>query len=108
TSRVYNRVENIALTQMVPPGWEIQNTRLFEAAGQVTESTFDYRDYRDDRVYTYFSLNSGETKTFVLMLNASYRGEYYQPAILCEGMYTGSLFSRIPGKMVSVIPAKLE
>lgn len=108
TSRVFNRVENIALTQMVPPGWEIQNTRLFEAVGQVTESTYDYRDYRDDRVYTYFSLNSGETKTFVLMLNASYRGEYYQPSILCEGMYTGNIFSRIPGKMVSVIPAKLE
>jgi len=108
TNRLYNRADNIALTQMVPPGWEIQNIRLFEAEGPVKESTYDYRDYRDDRVYTYFSLNAGETKTFVVMLNAAYCGEYYQPAILCEGMYSGNISAGIPGKMVSVTAAQFE
>jgi len=29
---------------MVPSGWEIQNTRLFEASYGIKESVYDYRD----------------------------------------------------------------
>ena len=98
----FSRVDNIALTQMVPSGWEIQNTRLFEANYGIKESAFDYRDIRDDRVNTYFSLNQGETKTFVLILNAAYKGEFYQPSIWCEAMYTENCYSRVPGNRVIV------
>ena len=98
----FSRVENIALTQMVPSGWEIQNTRLFEANYGIRESAYDYRDIRDDRVNTYFSLNQGETKTFVLILNAAYKGEFYQPSIWCEAMYTENCYSRVPGNRVIV------
>jgi uncharacterized protein YfaS (alpha-2-macroglobulin family) len=93
---------NIALNQMVPSGWEIQNTRLFEANYGVKESSYDYRDFRDDRVYTFFGLAYGETKTFVLILNAAYKGEFFQPSIWCEAMYTDNCFSRIPGGPVKV------
>jgi uncharacterized protein YfaS (alpha-2-macroglobulin family) len=98
----FSRVDNIALTQMVPSGWEIQNTRLFEANYGIKESAYDYRDIRDDRVNTYFSLNQGETKTFVLILNAAYKGEFYQPSIWCEAMYTENCYSRVPGNRVIV------
>jgi alpha-2-macroglobulin len=108
TNKTYRRVENIALTEMVPPGWEIRNTRLFEENVNVKESGYDYRDFRDDRVYTYFALNGGETKTFILFLNASYKGEYFQPAIWCEAMYNENTYSRIPGKSVTVTGQKLE
>jgi len=50
----FYQVDNIALTEMVPSGWEIQNTRLFESNFGIKESTYDYRDFRDDRVNTYF------------------------------------------------------
>ena len=30
SNNTFTRIDNIALTQMVPSGWEIQNTRLFE------------------------------------------------------------------------------
>ena len=93
---------NIALNQMVPSGWEIQNTRLFEARYGVKESACDYRDFRDDRVNTFFSLAYGETKTFVLILNAAYKGDFIQPSIWCEAMYTDNCFSRIPGGPVRV------
>ncbi len=93
---------NIALTQMVPSGWEIQNTRLFEANYGIKESSFDYRDFRDDRVNTFFSLANGETKTFVLILNAAYRGEFMQPSIWCEAMYIENCYARIPGGSVRV------
>jgi uncharacterized protein YfaS (alpha-2-macroglobulin family) len=102
TNTSFDRVDNIALTQMVPSGWEILNTRMFEADYGIKESPYEYRDIRDDRVNTYFSLNRGESKTFVLILNAAYKGEYYQPAILCEAMYTSGYRSRVPGTRVVV------
>ena len=102
TNNSFSRVENVALAQMVPSGWEIRNTRLFEADWGIKESTYDYRDFRDDRVNTYFTLSRGETKTFVLVLNAAYRGTYFQPSVWCEAMYTENFYSRIPGITVKV------
>ena len=102
TNNTFAQVDNIALTQMVPSGWEIQNTRLFEANYGIKESTYDYRDFRDDRVNTYFSLTQGQTKTFVLILNAAYKGEFFQPSVWCEAMYTPNCYSRYPGNQVKV------
>jgi uncharacterized protein YfaS (alpha-2-macroglobulin family) len=102
TNNTFSMIRNIALTEMVPSGWEIQNTRLFEADYGIKESTSDYRDFRDDRVNTYFSLTEGQTKTFVLILNAAYKGEFYQPSVWCEAMYTPNCYSRIPGNQVIV------
>ena len=108
TNNTFTMVDNIALTQMVPSGWEIQNTRLFEADYGIKESTYDYRDFRDDRVNTYFALTQGETKTFVLTLNAAYKGEYYQPSVWCEAMYISNCYSRYPGNPVKVNGQKIE
>jgi uncharacterized protein YfaS (alpha-2-macroglobulin family) len=108
SNNTFTRVDNIALTQMVPSGWEIQNTRLFEAVTGIRESSFDYRDFRDDRVNTYFSLDRGETRTYVLILNAAYKGEFYQPSQWCEAMYRANCYSRIPGNEVRVTGSSLE
>jgi uncharacterized protein YfaS (alpha-2-macroglobulin family) len=102
TNNTFALVDNIALTEMVPSGWEIQNTRLFEADYGIKESSSDYRDFRDDRVNTFFSLTQGQTKTFVLILNAAYKGEFYQPSVWCEAMYTPNCYSRYPGTPVKV------
>ena len=108
SNNTFTRVDNIALTQMVPSGWEIQNTRLFEANHGLKESSYDYRNFRDDRVNTYFSLNQGESKTFVLIINAAYKGEFYQPAVWCEAMYLDNCYSRYPGNQVKVSRQKIE
>jgi hypothetical protein len=108
TNNTFSQVDNIALTQMVPSGWEIQNTRMFEADYGIRESSYDYRDFRDDRVNTYFSLTQGQTKTFVLILNAAYKGEFYQPSVWCEAMYTANCYSRFPGNKVRVTGEKIE
>ena len=108
TNNTFAMVENIALTQMVPSGWEIRNTRLFEADYGIKESASDYRDFRDDRVNTYFSLTQGQTKTFVLILNAAYKGEFYQPSVFCEAMYIANCYSRYPGGPVKVTGQKIE
>jgi uncharacterized protein YfaS (alpha-2-macroglobulin family) len=108
TNNTFTLVDNIALTEMVPSGWEIQNTRLFEADYGIKESAYDYRDFRDDRVNTYFSLTQGQTKTFVLILNAAYKGEFYQPSVWCEAMYIANCYSRYPGNPVKVTGQKIE
>jgi len=102
TNTTFRNIDNLALTQMVPSGWEIQNTRLFEAGLQVKESAYDYRDFRDDRVYTYFGLRSGESKKFFIILTASYRGTYSMPAVVCEALYDESFSARRPGFPVEV------
>ncbi len=107
-NNTFSSADNIALTQMVPSGWEIRNSRLFEADFGIKESKFDYRDIRDDRICTYFSLGKGETKTFVLMLNAAYKGSFYQPSVWCEAMYNRGIYSRHPGNEVKVTGRKFE
>lgn len=98
----YLSLQNLALTQMVPSGWEIRNTRLFEAEYGIEEGEYDYRDFRDDRVNTYFSLGPGRTKTFVVILSSSYTGEFRQPSVICEAMYTPGVYARVPGTVVKV------
>jgi len=108
TNSTFSGVDNIALTQMVPSGWEIRNTRMFEVNSGIKESAFDYRDFRDDRVNTYFSLRQGESKTFVMLVSAAYKGTFFQPSVWCEAMYTPNCYSRYPGNPVKVTPQKFE
>ncbi len=93
--------QNLALTTVFPSGWEILNRRLGDLPETETRK-FDFQDIRDDRVYTYFSLNTGESRTFRLALNAAYRGRYYLPAVSCEAMYDNSVMARVPGQWVVV------
>ncbi len=106
TSTSHRKIDNIALTQMVPSGWEIQNTRLFETTLPIRESSYDSRDFRDDRVYTYFNLSPGETKRYYILLTAAYRGTYSMPSILCEAMYDEGVRARQPGGEVTVTEPK--
>jgi uncharacterized protein YfaS (alpha-2-macroglobulin family) len=108
TNNTFGKVDNIALVEMVPSGWEIQNTRMYETNYGIKEGAFDYRYFRDDRVNTYFSLDRGETKTFVMVLNASYKGEFFQPSVWCEAMYTENCYSRIPGTSVKITDQGIE
>jgi hypothetical protein len=55
----------LALTQMVPSGWEILNSRFLNTQTADGSSEVDYEDIRDDRVMRYFSLRSGQTKVFI-------------------------------------------
>ena len=95
--------KNMALTQIFPAGWEIMNTRLFNFGNLGGSSTPTYADIRDDRVYSYFDLNRGSSKTFRILLSSSYLGRYYLPAQFCEAMYDGTIYSRQKGKWVNVV-----
>jgi len=97
------RYDNLALTQIFPSGWEILNSRMLNNDEVFKSSPSDYRDVRDDRVNTYFSLVEGKEVTYYVMLNAAYAGHYYLPAVYCEAMYNNSINSLIKGQWVDVI-----
>jgi uncharacterized protein YfaS (alpha-2-macroglobulin family) len=94
--------KELALTHMFPAGWEIRNLRLDNMESSWVKSQPDYQDIRDDRVYSYFSLGKGETKTFVVLLNAAYLGEFFLPAVFCEAMYDNEIHATRAGKWVKV------
>lgn len=99
TSRKY---EEIALTQIFPSGWEIINTRMFNIKTFKNTSKPEYQDIRDDRVYTYFDLEASASKTFHVILNAGYQGNYYLPPAYVEAMYDASINARNTGQKVTV------
>ena len=96
------RVENVALSQILPSGFEIVNTR-FTDYGDATNNIADYIDIRDDRTNFYFGMKAGETKVFRILLNASYLGNYYLPGLQCEAMYDNTFLARTKGFWVEVV-----
>lgn len=97
--------KEIALNQIFPSGWQIVNTRVAEdnTAGN---KDFKYQDIRDDRVYTYFDLSKGKSKTFEILLNSTFVGKFYQPAVFCAPMYDESIQALKSGRWVEVVDEK--
>lgn len=98
-------INDVALTQVFPSGWEIVNTR-FTDFGNTTVNNARYTDIRDDRVNFYFDLSSSSnngSNTFNVMLNAAYLGTYYLPGVQAEAMYDNSFLTRTKGRWVDVV-----
>jgi uncharacterized protein YfaS (alpha-2-macroglobulin family) len=104
TNNTRRQLDNLALTHIVPSGWEIHNARL--SGEGVPASAIDHQDIRDDRIYTYFSIKEGESKTFTVLMNAAYLGRFYQPAMGVEAMYDATRHARIRGQWVEVVPGE--
>jgi uncharacterized protein YfaS (alpha-2-macroglobulin family) len=112
--------EQLALTHLVPSGFEIINDRM-AAAGQDApaaegegsggsqllpswfkrtakiDSKFEYQDVRDDRILTYFGLPKLGQKLFRVHLVAAYKGRYYLPSIKAEAMYDAAINAQASG-----------
>jgi uncharacterized protein YfaS (alpha-2-macroglobulin family) len=116
-------LRQLALSSVFPSGWEIRNTRMDPAeaaAGRAGEprprpwwessdgmgALFEYQDFRDDRVHTYFHLRPGEEKVFRFFLNAAYLGRYHRPQSQVEAMYNPEVHARTAGGDAIVSPAE--
>jgi hypothetical protein len=95
-------VENLALTQIIPSGFEIVNTR-FTDFGSFGNNVADHIDIRDDRTNFYFALKANESRTFRVLLNASYLGRYYLPGMQAEAMYDNTYAARTLGQWIEVV-----
>lgn len=101
TNTTADDIQNLALTQYIPSGWEIVNTR-FTDFGDFKANNVTHTDIRDDRCNFFFDLKKNESKTFRLLLNASYLGRYYLPATQCQAMYDNNYLTRTSGQWVEV------
>jgi len=120
------RLTNLALTQMIPAGWEIRNERMDggnalgettpaetrkpylgwwipDGSPDATRKEAEYVDIRDDRVMQYFSLRAGDSIRFRTRLNAAYLGRYYLPGTSAEAMYDATQQARLKGQWVEVV-----
>ncbi len=95
------RVSNVALTHIIPSGFEFININLLEENFS-TSNEYDYKDIRDDRGHYYFDLKAGETKQFQMKMNATYLGNYYYPGIFVEAMYDDLYGARTRGKWINI------
>lgn len=106
TIRVSNpsalEVSDMALNLKMPAGWELINPRLYETETSKDIGNYNYQDYRDDRVYTFFDLKAGGTETYSFRTKVAFTGDFYMPAVSCEHMYKGTVYARTKTQRVGV------
>jgi uncharacterized protein YfaS (alpha-2-macroglobulin family) len=100
-------LSELALVQIIPSGWAIENTRLNNKVlpSWVTSWNInkeDYMDIRDDRVMWFFDLEGQETLDFIVKINCVNAGDFWLPATLTEAMYNSDFKATTEGKKVHV------
>lgn len=97
-------VPNVAITDLLPAGWEIENPRIKEVPGMewVTDASRpDYANFRDDRV-VFFTTATEKVSHFYYVVRAVSKGTYQMGPIGAEAMYDGSYHSYHGAMQVSV------
>lgn len=94
------RLENLALNFIIPAGWEINNDRLGDMDRQ--NNAIQYQDFRDDRVVSFFDLYQNAPLTVSIPLTATYKGNFYYPAVSCETMYFDDVYARTASAKIVV------
>ena len=90
-------LENVAITDLLPAGFEIENPRITET----TEYAFiknatspQYMDIRDDRMNIYTSVNYGNRiQYFYYMVRAVTPGVFQYAPVVAEAMYNAEYYS---------------
>ncbi len=95
-------IEELVLNQIFPSGWEIQNQRLSGRDNPSSDSTYEYRDIRDDRVHTFFDIDN-ETLSYTTFLTATYAGKFYLPPTHVEAMYDNEIQAQSSGQWIEVL-----
>ncbi len=100
TNTTGERLDNIALVDRFPAGWEIENARLGRGgatADFVSQDdlwTADYVDLRDDHVEWFGSLGRGEAKKVIYLLRAVTAGHFDVPPVEASAMYDPRIWAR--------------
>jgi uncharacterized protein YfaS (alpha-2-macroglobulin family) len=101
------RIQNVALVDRIPAGWEIENPRLGRGgpASWVSPDDLwkaDFLDVRDDKLAVFGSLDRGETRKVVYAVRAVTAGQFTLPPVEAEAMYDPRLWAREAGGTVKV------
>ena len=101
----YIHIDNIALTQVLPSGWEIENIRAVNGeypqwVEERTVNTYvEYEDIRDDRVMWFFDFNNYNAggNSFFVKVNAVTKGKFDFPGTTAEAMYNNNCRAYLKG-----------
>jgi uncharacterized protein YfaS (alpha-2-macroglobulin family) len=88
-------VQNVAITDLLPAGLEIENPRLGpqrDVKGTESASTPDYLDVRDDRI-NLFTTASTTPKTFYYLARAVSKGTFKLGPVSADAMYNAEYHS---------------
>jgi uncharacterized protein YfaS (alpha-2-macroglobulin family) len=88
-------VENVAITDILPACFEIENPRLSPTRDMEWiryQSSPDYLDIRDDRINLFTDLRYSEKK-FYYMVRVVSKGEYQMGPVQADAMYNGEYHS---------------
>jgi len=102
-----SELTDIALVQLLPSGWAVDNTRLNNSLLPSWVRSWninkeEYQDIRDDRVMWFFDLKGSETLDFVLKINTVNAGDFWLPATHAEAMYNNDFKAKTKGRKVHV------
>ncbi|MFQ5754192.1 MAG: hypothetical protein ACE5HI_19570, partial [bacterium] len=91
---LHESLENVAIVDVLPAGFEIENPRLQSRQGidWIGQKAYRpmYMDIRDDRMILYGDFRYGQTSKFYYGLRAVTRGNFTLPPIRAEAMYAPS------------------
>lgn len=100
-------IENVALVDRIPAGWEIENPRLgrgglpdWLSADELWEP--EYMDLKDDRFMVFGKLEHGATVRVVYAVRAVTAGEFTLPPVQAEAMYDPRMWAREAGGTVTI------
>jgi uncharacterized protein YfaS (alpha-2-macroglobulin family) len=89
------KVDNVAVTDILPAGFEIENARIGEMPDLQwvnTEMIYDHMDIRDDRIH-FFTTASSSEKHFYYLVRAVTPGTYQLGPVSADAMYNGEFHS---------------
>ncbi len=97
------QVPNVAISELLPAGFEIENTRLKDLPNLKMDlgNEPDYMDIRDDRLLLY--TDATKTKTFFYMVRAVTIGNFILPPIGAEAMYAPEYHSYNGSKRIKIV-----
>lgn len=102
-----NTLANVAVVDMLPAGFEIENPRLQSRAGvlesQTTNFRPDYLDIRDDRLVFFGYFRQQQARKFYYALRAVTPGTFTVPPIKAEAMYDPTKSAVAAGGTIRVV-----
>lgn len=102
-----DRLEYVAVSDLLPAGLEIENPRLTEATAYpfIQNATVpEYMDIRDDRVNLYTSFRGGKRQqVFYYAVRAVTAGTFILPPVSAEAMYDGRYASTAGAGTVRIL-----
>lgn len=109
-STVWRPLQNVALVDRLPAGFEIENPALGSEIrpGWVSANrvwNVDHMNVRDDRLEAFGTVYSGQEVELVYAVRATLAGKFHAPSVEVEGMYDTDVWARASYESIEVVHA---